>query len=212
MQIQYHSPMRRWLSQKEDIKEKFCVQCQCDWGKRTARCPEKGIGPPLNLHCPCRLSSANDNEAWLVTVYHWNPWDFIHLIFQDYDECWRYNSFTRKSRKMGTGCIRPKAHMASLLSVNWPESGCVGKTVRTWCVPWYFSPRLQLFAVQGLPETEMVSLNKVGFHQLSTLPLNLDKFFRPYEIFCKRVLQLNYTLCQEPPPRVLNLLPFTSRF
>lgn len=62
-----------------------------------------------------------------------------------------------------------------------------------------------MFAVQGLSETEMISLNKVVFHQLSTLPLNLDKFLGPKRSFA-RVLRLNYTLSSEPPPRVL--LPF----
>lgn len=62
-----------------------------------------------------------------------------------------------------------------------------------------------MFAVQGLSETEMISLNKVVFHQLSTLTLNLDKFLGPTRSFA-RVLRLNYTLSSEPPPGVL--LPF----
>lgn len=94
----------------------------------------------LALQCrysPCRLSSANDNDAWMVTVYHWNSQDFIHLIL------------VRIMTNVGDTIllhVNPGRWVLAATDQRpiWPVyyvwiGQKIGKTTRTWCVHWYFS-------------------------------------------------------------------------
>jgi len=64
-----------------------------------------------------------------------------------------------------------------------------------------YLPKLQLFAIQGLPETDTLSLNKAVFYQLFTVPLNLDKFLDCTRSFAKESCSLT-THCVKNHPRV----------